>query len=107
MSIEKKDNWIWVEDLLPEYNVQVLVYRLLCDRCFQDQNDDHSHRLVYNGEEITTAFYLEKDLDLVKYYNKKNDYSWDWATVDHWSIDKVIAWMPLPEPPKPKERNNK
>ena len=83
--------WISVKDKLPAYDKEVFVYRKLCNKpgC-----------VVYHGINITTAKYLEKALDLVKYYHSIKNNSFDCALNDRWSQDNIIAWMPIPELPQ-------
>lgn len=117
MLEDKWPEWILCSEKLPPYDELVLVYRKICDRCYEENNDNHPHKMIHLGEKISVAKYHEKDLELVEYYNNKkdltlveyynnnNDNSWDSFKEDYWSVSLVYAWMPLPKIPNKEMMN--
>ena len=100
----QEDKWILCSDRLPPYDELVLVYRKLCNKCYEDPADIlHGHKMVYQGEELETAFYHRKNVKLVEYCQTKDDHCWDSFANDYWSTHSVFAWMKLPKKPRLKE----
>ena len=103
----RKQEWISVEDRLPESGVRCLL-------CCDVKRYDGTHRQYicdgYHAERFKEECYSADDECVTEYNEETDEYylhegwyecinNWD----DYSSIaidDKVTHWMPLPEPPK-------
>lgn len=80
--------WISVKERLPtKYQLYYLV---------RSEGDIHRPTL------IEVSFWDSGDKQLIDYYHKKNDHSWDFAGIDGWSGHifhedrKITHWMAFP-----------
>lgn len=81
--LERYQEWIPVEERLPE--------------------DCEKMVLVQVSGKVTENIWFDNAFELATYVNGEG---WILENYPEWKDPKVIAWKPLPEPYRPKEKNN-
>lgn len=91
--------WINVDEKLPDYGIQVLVYRSNCNFCIDDPESPFHIHTSSTIVEFAVSTYNQKQPEVARYFAVRDNRTYYHLYEDHWEIKHVRFWMPLPLSP--------